>query len=88
MYRDVAPLQSVGTAVFCGSCERPIVRCTQCGMPSSADGSCARCVVVAAESETALGDESGQKLLEQAAERSLSPAEAARRLTDQILGRP
>jgi LAO/AO transport system kinase len=44
--------------------------------------------LLAVESETALGNEFGQKLLEQAAERSLSPAEAARRLTDRILSRP
>lgn len=44
--------------------------------------------LLTAASESALEDESGQKLLTQATDRSISPAEAASRLTAEILGRP
>ena len=40
------------------------------------------------EADGALADERGQKLLTQATDRSISPAEAAQRLSAEILGRP
>jgi LAO/AO transport system kinase len=43
--------------------------------------------LLAAAARDALADEAGRKLLHEAGERSISPAEAARRITDDLLGR-
>ena len=43
--------------------------------------------LLAAATRDALADDAGAKLLAAAADRTISPAEAARRITEELLGR-